>query len=355
MVHRIMAINTGSTSTKIAVYDNEKPVAVKSYIHENITVHRYHRIFAQLDFRKEVILSFLEEFNIPLESIAVFVGRGGLLRPIPSGTYAVNEKMLADLESEKYGAHSCNLGAALAHDLAKIHGRPAYIVDPVVVDELSPHARVSGLKEIERISIFHALNQKATAHRYAREHNQSYQDLNLIVVHLGGGISVGLHKQGQVVDVNNALGGEGPFTPERAGTLPAFQLIELCFSGKYTKETLKKQIVGKGGLVSYIGTSDGIEAEKRIASGDAEARFYLEAMGYQIIKEIGALYFAAKGEIDAVLLTGGLAHSKSLTSFLRENLPEFVNLKIYPGENEMESLVYGVLRVLQGKEEVKVY
>lgn len=355
MVYRIMAINTGSTSTKIAVYDNELPVRVKSYSHENITVHSYHKIFAQIDFRKKVILGFLDEYGIPLESIDVFVGRGGLLRPILSGTYEINETMLADLESEKYGAHSCNLGAALAHELAQVYGKPAYIVDPVVVDELSPYARVSGLKAIKRKSIFHALNQKATAHRYANEINKRYQDLNLIVVHLGSGISVGLHKKGKVVDVNNALGGEGPFTPERAGTLPVFQLIDLCFSGEYTKETLKKHIVSKGGLFSYIGTSDGIEIEKRIASGDEEAKFYLEAMGYQIVKNIGALYFAAKGDIDAVLLTGGLAYSKNLIQFLQDNLPDYVNIKIYPGENEMESLVLGVLRVLQGKEEVKHY
>ena len=355
MVYRILAINTGSTSTKLALYENEKPVAVKSYLHENITVHRYQKIFAQLDFRRETILKFLEEFRVPLETIDVFVGRGGLLRPIPSGTYAVNEEMLADLEAEKYGAHSCNLGAALAYELAKVYGKPAYIVDPVVVDELMPYARVSGFKGIERVSIFHALNQKATGHRYARERGLRYQDLNLIVVHLGGGISCGLHLQGKVVDVNNALGGEGPFTPERAGTLPAFQLIDICYSGKYTKEELKKQLVGKGGLLSYIGTSDGVEVERRIAAGDEEARFYLEAMGYQIIKEIGALYFAAKGRIDAVLLTGGLAHSKSLMAFIKENLPAFVNLQIYPGENEMESLVFRVLRVLQGTEEVKTY
>lgn len=355
MVYRILAINTGSTSTKIAVYDNDKPVAVKSLIHENITVHRYEKVFAQKDFRKEVILRFLEEYQIPLESIDVFVGRGGLLRPIKSGTYAVSEKMLADLESEKYGAHSCNLGAPLAYELARIHKKLAYIVDPVVVDELSDYARISGHKEIERISIFHALNQKATAHRYASEHNKKYEDLNLIVVHLGGGISVGLHLKGEVVDVNNALGGEGPFTPERAGTLPAFQLIDLCYSGKYTKEELKKQLVGKGGLMSYINTSDGIEVERRIASGDDEARFYLEAMGYQIIKEIGAHYFTAKAKIDAVLLTGGLAYSKNLITYFQKNLPDFVNLEIYPGENEMESLVFGVLRILHAEEEVKAY
>ncbi len=355
MDYRILAINSGSTSTKLAIYDNYHPLVVKNYLHENILVHRYHKIFLQKDFRKETILNFLEEFKIPLESIDVFVGRGGLLRPIKSGTYEVNQEMLEDLESEKYGAHSCNLGAVLAYELSLEYKRPAYIVDPVVVDELSDYARISGHREFERKSIFHALNQKATAHRYADEIESKYDELNLIVAHLGGGISIGLHKKGQVVDVNNALGGEGPFTPERTGTLPAFQLIDICFSGKYSKEEVKKQIVGKGGLVSYIGTSDGIEISRRIEEGDEEAKFYLEAMAYQIIKEIGSLYFASKGEIDAVLLTGGLAHSKYLCSFILNHLPQFIKVKIYPGENEMESLVYGALRVLEGKEEIKTY
>lgn len=355
MDYRILAINTGSTSTKLAVYDNYKLVVVKDYVHENILVHRYHRVFLQKEFRIETILKFLEDFQIPLNSIDVFVGRGGLLRPIKSGTYLINEEMLDDLESEKYGSHSCNLGAALAYELSREFQKPAYIVDPVVVDELSAYARVSGYQEIERKSIFHALNQKATAHRYANEISKNYEDLNLIVAHIGGGISIGLHQKGQVTDVNNALGGEGPFTPERSGTLPAFQLIDLCYSGKYSCSEMKKQLVGKGGLVSYIGTSDGIEVEKRIKAGDEKAKLYFEAMGYQIIKNIGSLYFAAKGEIEAILLTGGLVKSKYLTSFLLENLPAFLEIKIFPGENEMESLVYGALRVLEGKEKVKYY
>jgi butyrate kinase len=355
MVYKILAINSGSTSTKLALYENYDCVVVKNYNHDYSQVSRYHDIMSQRDFRKEVILQFLEEINVKVEEVDVFVGRGGLLRPITSGTYAVNQQMLDDLEAEKYGRHACNLGAVLAYELAKINNKPAYIVDPVVVDELQPYARVSGYKEIERRSVFHALNQKAIAHKYAEEIGKKYQELNLIVAHIGGGITVGYHRQGLVVDVNNGLGGEGPYTPERTGTLPVFQLIDLCYSNRYTKEELKKQLVGKGGLVSYIGTSDGKEVSRRISEGDEEAKFYLEAMGYQIIKEIGGLFFAASGQIDAILLTGGLIKSPELQDFLLKNLPPIVPIKVYPGENEMESLVYGAMRVLEGKEELQTY
>lgn len=355
MASRILAINTGSTSTKVAIYDDYQNLVVKNFLHDYQELSVFPNIFSQTDYRKDLILKFLEEIEINLDSIDIFVGRGGLLRPIKSGTYIINQQMLDDLKSEKYGKHACNLGSVLAYDLAAFYNRPAYTVDPVVVDELSPLARVSGFKEINRRSVFHALNQKATANRYADEIGRNYRDLNLIVAHIGGGITIGYHKNGEVVDVNDGLGGEGPFTPERAGTLPTFPLIDLCYSGRYTKEELKKILVGKSGLYSYIGTSDGIEISKRISDNDEEAKFYLEALGYQIIKEIGSLFFVAHGKIDAILLTGGLIKSSDLANYLSANLPPFIPLKIYPGENEMDSLAYGVMRILEKKEELKHY
>jgi butyrate kinase len=233
--------------------------------------------------------------------------------------------------------------------------RPAYIVAPVVIDEFEDISRVSGQKLIERRSIFHALNQKATAKRHARSMHKEYEDMNLIVCHLGGGISVGLHKKGRVIDVNNALGGDGPFSPERTGTIPTYPLVDICFSGDYTKEEVKKLLVGGGGLVSYLGTNDGREVERRIAEGDEEAQFYYEAMGYNIVKEIGAMYFACKGQIDAVLLTGGMAYSKYLIDYLRGYLDKIVSVYVYPGEDEMRALAEGTLRVLRKEEKLQAY
>ena len=352
----ILAINPGSSSTKIALYRDIAPLAEANIRHDLSVVARFPSVMAQKEFRLDLIVKFVVDNGYSLDDIDIFVGRGGLLRPLASGgAYIVNERMIADLESGRYGSHASNLGAALAYELANPRGKPAYIVDPVIIDELDDIARASGLSLIPRRSVFHALNQKAMAVRYSEEINRSYRDLNLIVAHLGGGISIGLHRKGRVVDVNDALGGEGPISPERSGSLPVFPLIDLCYSGRYAKEELKKLIVGKGGLASYLGTSDGFVIARRIEEGDAEAAFYLEVMAYQIVKEIGALTYAASGDVDAVIITGGFANSRQLIGFIRKYLPESVNLRIYPGEDEISALVKGVLRVYDGEEEAREY
>ncbi len=355
MAYQILVINPGSTSTKIAVFHDEVLFAEKTYRHDVDVLGQYKTIFQQKDFRKKVVELFLQDLNIDVSQIDVFVGRGGLIRPVASGTYAINQTMIDELRIAKYGSHASNLGAILASELAKPLNKPAFIVDPVVVDELMPIARVSGLKEIERISVFHALNHKAVAKRFAYDSNKRYEDLDLIIAHLGGGISVAWHHLGKVVDVNNALGGEGPFSPERSGTLPLFSVVDMCYSGKFEKEELKRRFVSQGGLVSYLGTSSGLEIQKRIENKDFDAEFYFSAMAYQICKQIGSLYFAAKGKVEAIILTGGLAYNKILLNMLLDNLHNFEPIKVYPGEDEMFALAFGALRVLKKEEVLNTY
>lgn len=352
---KILVINPGSTSLKIAIFEKDKLILKKIAKHDTNVIRQFKTVFDQLDFRLNIVLDFIKAENINLKDIDIFVGRGGLIRPLESGTYLVNEEMIDDLVSGKYGIHACNFGGIIASRLAKTVNKEAYIVDPVIIDEFDEVARVSGYKGIERHSVFHALNQKAIAKRYSEEHHKIYSDLSLIVAHLGAGISVGWHKQGRVVDVNCALGGDGPFSPERAGDLPIFDLIDLCYANKFTKEEIKNELVTKGGLISYLDTYNGIEISQMIKDGNSEALLYLKAMAYQIAKEIGGLYFVAKGKIDVIILTGGLAYNNHLISFIKEYLPDFINLVIYPGEDEMSALAFGVLRVFEGKEEVKTY
>jgi len=352
----LLVINPGSTSTKVALFLNDKLIQEATLRHKASELEEFNNIIEQLDFRRKVIMDFLLEHKYRLNQIDIFVGRGGMLKPLKNGgTYLVTEKMLDDLRNCKYGSHASNLGALLASSFAKPLNRAAYIVDPVVVDEFEDIARVSGQKLIERKSVFHALNQKATAKRHARIMKKDYESMNLVVCHLGGGISVGLHKHGRVVDVNNALGGDGPFSPERTGTIPTFPLVDLCFSGKYTESEIKKLLVGKGGLVSYLGTNDGKEIERKISQGDSEAQFYFEAMGYNVVKYIGAMYFAAKTKIEGVLLTGGMAYSKYLVDYIKSYLDKIVPVYVYPGEDEMRALAEGTLRVLRKEEKLQAY
>ncbi len=356
MDYLLLVINPGSTSTKVAIFLNDKLIQEASLRHDVEKLKEFDNIIDQLEFRRQVIMDFLIDHKYQLNQIDVFIGRGGMLKPLKNGgAYLVTEQMLEDLRQCKYGAHASNLGALLASSFAKPFNRPAYIVDPVVIDEFEDFARVSGQKLIERRSIFHALNQKATAKRHAKHMGKRYEDMNLIVVHLGGGISVGLHKKGRVVDVNNALGGDGPFSPERTGTIPTYPLVDICFSGEYSKEEVKKLLVGNGGLVSYLGTNDGRVVEERIHQGDPDAQFYFEAMGYTVVKSVGAMYFACKGNIDAVLITGGLAHSKYFIDFLRGYIERVVPVYIYPGEDEMRALAEGTLRVLRKEERLQAY
>ena len=352
---KILVINPGSTSTKIAVFDDESSVLEKTIRHSSEELKDFKNIIEQYDFRVKVIENVLKENGFKLEDFDAFVGRGGLLHPIESGTYRVNEAMLEDLKECKYGEHASNLGAIIAYNLATKVNKPAYIVDPVVVDEMEPLARYSGLKGIERKSIWHALNQKAVARRAAKDLHKKYDEVNLIVVHLGGGISVAAHKKGRTVDVNNALNGDGPFAPERAGGLPTISLVDLCMSGKYTYEEMKKLLAGKGGLVSHLGTNNAIEVEERIEKGDEYAKLVYEAMAYQVAKTVGEMAAVLKGEVDAIILTGGLAHSKMLTEWIKERTSFIAPVLLYPGEDEMRALAEGALRVLKGEEKEKIY
>lgn len=354
-MYRMLIINPGSTSTKIGLYDDTRPVFEETLRHSSEEIGRYGSIYEQFGFRREVILKSIREHGIGIESLNAVVGRGGLLKPIEGGTYNVNDKMLEDLKAGVQGQHASNLGGIIAYEIAKPLNIPSFIVDPVVVDEMEDIARISGMPEIQRISIFHALNQKAMARRYARELGTPYEDLNLIVAHMGGGISVGAHRKGRVIDVNNALDGEGPFSPERTGTLPVASLIKLCYSGKYTYEEMKKKITGKGGFVAYLNTNDAREVENMIREGNGEAELIYKAMAYQVAKEIGSLAAVLKGKVDAVILTGGLAYGKEYVEWIRERVSFISKVVVYPGEDELLALAEGGLRVLSGEEAAKNY
>jgi len=354
-VYRLLIINPGSTSTKIAIYDNEKPVFEEVLRHSSEELAPFPTIYSQYQFRKDVILDTLNKKDINLTKLSAVVGRGGLLHPIPGGTYEVNDKMVEDLRIGLLGQHASNLGGILAREIASQLNIPSYIVDPVVVDEMDDVARVSGMPEIERISIFHALNQKAVARRVAVDLGKSYDEINLIVAHLGGGISVGAHKKGRIVDVNNALDGQGPFSPERAGGLPVQGLLKMCFSGKYTQDEIKKKLKGKGGLVAYLNTNDAREVGKMIADGNKKAELIYRAMAYQVAKEIGICAAVLAGDVDAIVLTGGIAYSKMLTGWIKERTEFISKVLIYPGEDEMIALAQGGLRVLRGEEKAKEY
>ncbi len=355
MAYRLLIMNPGSTSTKIGVYEDDKEILIETLRHSAEEIGQYPTIVDQFEFRKNVILNVLKEKNFDIKTLSAVVGRGGLLKSIEGGTYAVNDTMLEDLKIGVQGQHASNLGGIIANEIAKELNIPAFIVDPVVVDEMEAVARVSGMPEIERKSIFHALNQKAVAKRYAKECNKDYNELNLIVAHLGGGISVGAHKAGRVVDVNNALDGEGPFSPERSGGVPVGDLVKLCFSGKYSEAEIKKMITGKGGIVAYLGTNDAKAVDERAAAGDAEAKLIYDAMGYQVAKEIGKCAAVLSGKVDAIILTGGIAYSKNLVSYIKERVEFISQVVVYPGEDEILALAEGGLRVLRGEEAAREY
>ncbi|MBR6221828.1 MAG: butyrate kinase [Lachnospiraceae bacterium] len=355
MSYKILIINPGSTSTKIGVYEDETQLMEETLRHSTEEISKYATIYDQKDFRKEVILNVLKEKNINLSDINVVVGRGGLLKPIPSGTYATTPELLEDLKVGFQGQHASNLGGILAKEIADEINVPSFIVDPVVVDELSDVARVSGHPELPRTSIFHALNQKAVAKRYAKESGKKYEDLNLIVVHMGGGVSVGAHKNGKVVDVANALDGDGPFSPERSGGLPSGALMKLCFSGKYTKEQVGKMINGNGGFNAYLGTNDMRDVVKMAEEGDEKAKLYMDAFHYQLAKEIGSMAVVLGGKVDQIILTGGIAYGKVTQDYFKEAVGFIAPITIYPGEDELLALAQGGLRVMNGEEPAKEY
>ncbi len=353
---RILAINPGSTSTKIAVFDNTNPVFIQTIRHSKEELEKFERITDQFTFRKELVLQELKDADIRLDLVRVVMGRGGLIKPVESGVFEVNEKMIHDLRECVYGEHASNLGGLIAWDIAKeLPDAKAYITNPVVVDELEDIARISGHPLLPRRSIFHALNQKAVARQHAKSILRKYEDLNLIVVHLGGGITVGAHKKGRVVDVNQGLDGDGPFSPERSGTLPVGDLVRLCYSGKYTEKEVLKMITGKGGLVAYLGTNSAYEVEQRAANGDQEAKLIYDAMAYQVAKEVGAMAAVLGCEIDGILITGGIAFDKYFVNQIISRIHRMAPVHIYPGEDEMKALAMNGLRVIKGEAEVKKY
>lgn len=351
---RILAINPGSTSTKIAVYDDETSLFTSTIRHSVGELAPYRQVIDQFEFRKSLVMAELEKNNIPFAFDAI-IGRGGLIKPIPGGVYEVNGAMKYDL-IHATREHASNLGGLIAAELATSSpGCRSFIADPVVVDELDDIARISGSPLLPRVSIFHALNQKAIARRYAKENGCKYEDLNLIVCHLGGGISVAAHRKGKVADVNNALDGEGPIAPERAGTLPAAQLINLCFSGEYTQNELLKMVTGRAGIAAHLGTTDIIAIEKAALGGDNRYRIILDAMVYTVAKAVGGCAVALKGEVDAILLTGGIAHSTHIVNSLKEYIAFLAPVYIYPGEDEMEALALNALGALTGELPVQEY
>ncbi|MBK7701940.1 MAG: butyrate kinase [bacterium] len=356
---RILAINPGSTSTKISVYEGDLESFTKELQHSAAEMAPFESrpITEQAGFRKQAVLAALAEHDLALADLDAVAGRGGLVRPIPHGTYAVNERMLADLRAAVGGEHASNLGALIADELCRGTPLPAYIVDPVVVDEVWEKAKITGFKAVRRLVISHALNQIATAQRFAQEHETFYERINVIVCHMGGGITVGAHRRGRYLDVNNGLNGEGPFTPQRSGTVPTGQLIDLCFSGQHTKAELKLLNKGRGGLIDLLGTADLREVEKRVADGDEWAALVFDALAYQIAKHIAMLLPAFQDEpVDGILLTGGMARSADLVAAIRSYIPTYCGrVAVYPGENEMAALVQGALRVLNGKEAARTY
>ncbi|MBB6482186.1 butyrate kinase [Spirochaeta isovalerica] len=351
---KILAINPGSTSSKIGYFEDRECKSSITIRHDQEEIARYKTIADQYDMRKSAIMDWMSEQKIEVKDLDGVVGRGGLLRPTHGGTFIVNDAIISDLKSAKYGVHASNLGALIAKEIAKMAGVEAYIVDPVTTDEFGPLARYSGHPEIKRVSVFHALNQKASARTVCEKLGKEYEDINMIIAHLGGGATIAAHEKGRAVDVNHGLE-EGPFTPERSGGLPVLEIIKMSYSGKFSEDDMKKKVVGRGGLTAYMGTSDVQAIVKSAEDGDEKAREVLEAMIYQISKEIGACATVLKGKVDAIVITGGVAYNSFVTDRIGERVSFIAPLHILPGENELLSMTSGVLRVLEGKEEAGVY
>jgi butyrate kinase len=351
----ILVINPGSTSTKISIFQETEEVFTENINHKIEDLARFNKASDQDLYRMEIILRVLREIMIDLTQVKAVVGRGGLIRPIEGGTYIVNDEMVADLKKGIMGDHPSNCGGLIAYAISKSLGCEAFIVDPVVVDEMLPIAKISGMPLIQRKSIFHALNQKAVAREIATHLKKSYSEINIIIAHLGGGITVGCHAKGRVIDVNNGLDGDGPFSPERSGAVPIGDLIKACFSGEYTLPEMKKLVKGHGGMVAYLGTHDMRIVEEQIENGNEKANLVYEAMAYQIAKEIGAQSTVVNGKVDAIVLTGGMANSTRFTDLIKQRVEFIAPVFLLPGEREMKALAFGALRILNNEEEVKTY
>ena len=352
---RVLCINPGSTSTKIAFFDDDTELYAATVHHSPEELAAFPRVSDQAGFRTRLVIGMLGGAGVATEGLDAVVGRGGLSPPQSSGTYRVDERLLADVAEGARGEHASNLGAIVAARIAAFCRVPAYVVDPVMVDELEDLARYSGHPEIERRSIFHALNHKAVARRHARTVGQPYPALNLVVAHLGGGISVAAHRAGRVVDVNNALNGDGPFAPERAGGLPTSSFVRFCLEGGRTHAQVRRLLAGAGGYVSLLGTNDGRAVAARAASGEGRAALVQDALAYQVAKEVGRCAAVLHGAVDAVLLTGGLSRNEALVAAIRAWVAWIAPVAVYEGEDEMTALAEGALRVLHGDEEAKTY
>jgi butyrate kinase len=354
-VFRILAVNPGSTSTKFSIYDNEKCIRSMTIHHDQTQLVRCGTVLEQRDLRRDCIMKSLEEAGIAVSSLDAIAGRGGLLKPIESGTYIINREMLEDLHSATAAIHASALGAIIAAEIAGPLAIPAYVVDPIVVDEMDRNAKLTGMPGVERSSVFHALNQKAIARRLAVELDMPYENARFIVVHLGGGITIGAHRYGRVIDVNDALSGEGPFTPERTGAIPIIPVINMCFSGEYTEKEMIEKVTSQGGMKAYLGTGDLRDVQKMINDGDEFAALVLDSMAYQVSKEIGAMAAVLEGLVDAIILTGGLAHSTRFTGAIKQRVDKLAPVHVFPGEDEMLALASGALRVLRGEEQAARY
>ena len=350
-----LIINPGSTSTKIGVFEDETLLFEETLRHSTEEIASYASIVDQKDFRKDIILNLLNSKDFDIKSLDVVVGRGGMLKPIPGGTYPVSDSLLEDLKIGVQGQHASNLGGILAKEIGDSIGVPSYIVDPTVVDELEDVARYSGVPELPRISVFHALNQKAVAKRYAKEIGKDYNSLNLVVVHMGGGVSVGAHEKGKVVDVFNAVDGDGAFSPERAGGVPSGALVKMCFSGKYTEKEVYKKLVGNGGFNAYLNTNDMRDVDKMVEEGNEKAAEIREAFILQVAKDIGSMACVLKGKVDQIIMTGGIAYDKAVTDGLKERTGFIAPVTVYPGEDELLALAQGAIRVMTGEEKAMVY
>lgn len=354
-MYRILAINPGSTSTKITIYEDEELRYKKSIKHPSEELMKFDKVYDQFEYRKQTILDAIDQSPFSIQQMNAIVGRGGMLKPIEGGTYEVNHSMIEFMKKAPRGEHASNLGCVIAKDLATQINAPAYIVDPVAVDEMDDIARYTGMPHIKRQSLFHALNQKAVALKASTKLQIPYHNARFIIAHLGGGISVGVHKNGRVIDVNNALDGDGPMSPERSGSVPMGPLYKMAFSGEYTLAEIKRMNYGNGGLVAYLGTNDGYEISQRIDAGNQEAKFMVEVMCYQIAKEIGSCATVLEGNIDAIVLTGGLAKDEFIVQEIMKRIQFLGTILIFPGEDEMEALTLGALRVLRGEELPKTY
>lgn len=350
-MYKILAINPGSTSTKIALYEDTKELFKKNIEHSSEEISKYKNITDQYEMRYEAIMNLLKEMNFDINELSAVVGRGGPLPPVKSGAYRVNESMVERLAKNPVIEHASNLGAIIANVISKPLNIPAFIYDSIAVDELQDIARISGMADIERESLVHTLNMRAVAIKMAQKLGKAYEDCNLIVAHLGGGISLSIHNKGKMVDIISDE--EGPFSPERSGRVPCKRLIEMCYIND--KNTMKKKLRGNGGLVSYLGTNSALEVEKRIANGDKEAKLVYEAMAYQVAKGIGELATVVDGDVDAVIVTGGIAYSKMITEWITKRVKFIAPVEIVPGENELEALAFGALRVLKGEEKAHEY